>query len=71
MVPIEGTQSFWDVALWDVSFWSSERPITQLKSPIFSTFGNFISIGILGQTNQNLEFYGQEAKIKVGTGDTW
>lgn len=71
MVPIEGTQTYWDVSLWDVSFWSTENLVTQLKSPIFSTFGNFISVGVLGQTNKSLEFYGLEAKIKVGTGDTW
>lgn len=71
LVPIEGSQALWDVALWDVSFWSGERPITQIKTPIFSNFGDFISIGILGQSANSLEFYGLEAKIKVGTGDTW
>lgn len=71
MVPIEGTQARWDVALWDESFWTTERSITLLKSPVFSTFGNFISVGILGQSSDSLEFYGLEAKIKVGTGDVW
>lgn len=71
MVPIEGTQTWWDVAIWDKSFWSNERPLIQLKSPIFSTYGDFISVGILGQSSHKLEFYGLEAKIKVGTGDVW
>lgn len=71
LVQLEGTQTYWDVAIWDVSYWSDERPITQLKSPIFSSFGNFISVGVLGQTAKSLEFYGLQAKIKVGTGDTW
>jgi hypothetical protein len=71
LVPLMGTQSMWDVAIWDKSFWSDERPITQMKSPIFSTFGNFISVGILGQSATALEFYGLEAKIKVGNGDVW
>lgn len=71
LVQLEGTQTMWDVAIWDVSFWSSERPITQLKSPIFSNFGNFISVGVLGQSANPLEFYGLQAKIKVGNGDVW
>lgn len=71
LVPLNGSQALWDVALWDKSFWSSERPITQMKSPIFSNFGDFISVGILGQSANRLEFYGLEAKIKVGKGDTW
>lgn len=71
LVQLEGTQTMWDVAIWDISFWSSERPITQLKTPIFSNFGNFISLGVLGQSSNPLEFYGLQAKIKVGTGDTW
>lgn len=71
LVQLEGTQTYWDTAIWDVSFWSSERPISQLKSPIFSSFGNFISVGVLGQSANSLEFYGLQAKIKVGTGDVW
>lgn len=71
LINLNGTQTMWDVAIWDKSFWSSERPITQLKSSIFSTFGDFISVGILGQSANHLEFYGLEAKIKVGTGDSW
>lgn len=71
MIPIEGTQNYWDIAIWDKSFWSNETPLIQLKSPIFSTFGDFISVGILGQSSHSLEFYGLEAKIKVGTGDVW
>lgn len=71
VVPLQGTNSFWDVAIWDESFWSTESQISQLKSPIFSNFGDFISIGVLGQSANSLEFYGLEAKIKVGTGDTW
>ena len=71
MVQLEGTQTKWDVAIWDKSFWSNEQPVTKLKSPIFSTFGNFISVGILGQSATSLEFYGLEAKIKVGNGDVW
>ena len=71
LVQLEGTQTMWDVAIWDVSFWSSERPITQLKSPIYSNFGNFISVGVLGQSANPLEFYGLQAKIKVGNGDVW
>lgn len=71
LVPVVGTNAYWDVSLWDVSFWSSERSITQVKSPIFSNYGDFISIGILGQSENSLEFYGLEAKIKVGKGDTW
>lgn len=71
MIPLEGTQTLWDVAIWDKSFWSNETPLIQLKSPIFSTFGDFISVGILGQSSHALEFYGLEAKIKVGTGDVW
>ena len=71
LVQLEGTQTYWDTAIWDVSFWSDERPITQLKTPIFSNFGNFISVGVLGQSAKALEFYGLQAKIKVGTGDTW
>lgn len=71
LVQLEGTQTYWDTAIWDVSFWSTERPIVQLKTPIFSNFGNFISVGVLGQSANSLEFYGLQAKIKVGTGDTW
>ena len=71
VVQLEGTQTMWDVAIWDKSFWSNEQPVTKLKSPIFSTFGNFISVGILGQSATSLEFYGLEAKIKVGNGDVW
>ena len=71
MVPLEGTQTLWDVAIWDKDFWSNETPLIQLKSPIFSTYGDFISVGILGQSSHSLEFYGLEAKIKVGTGDVW
>lgn len=71
LVPVVGTQTYWDTAIWDVSFWSSEQPISQLKSPVFSKFGNFISVGVLGQSNHSLEFYGLEAKIKLGKGDTW
>lgn len=71
IIQMQGTQTMWDVAIWDKSFWSSERPIAQLKSPVFSNFGDFISIGVLGQSANSLEFYGLEAKIKVGTGDTW
>jgi hypothetical protein len=71
LVNLNGTQTMWDVAIWDKSFWSTERPVTQLKSPVNSTFGDFVSVGILGQSANSLEFYGFEAKIKVGTGDTW
>lgn len=71
LVKLEGTQSYWDTSIWDVSFWSDEKPITQLKTPIFSNFGNFISVGVLGRTVNNLEFYGLTAKIKTGKGDTW
>ena len=71
LVQLEGTNTYWDKAIWDESFWSTERPITQLKTPIFSSFGNFISVGVLGQSANSLEFYGLQAKIKVGTGETW
>lgn len=71
VVSLPGTQTKWDIAIWDKSFWSNEQPISQLKSPVFSNFGDFISIGVLGQSANSLEFYGLEAKIKVGTGDTW
>lgn len=71
LVQLEGTQTKWDVAIWDESFWSTERPITQLKTPIFSNFGNFISLGVLGQSKNSLEFYGLQVKIKTGKGDTW
>lgn len=70
-IQMQGTQTMWDVAIWDESFWSTESPIAQLKSPIFSNFGDFISVGVLGQSANSLEFFGLEAKIKVGTGDTW
>lgn len=70
-IQIQGTQTMWDVAIWDQSFWTTEKPIAQLKSPIFSNFGDFISVGVLGQSANSLEFFGLEAKIKVGTGDTW
>lgn len=71
LIQLEGTQSMWDVAIWDASYWSTENQVNLLKTPIFSKFGNFISVGILGQSNQSLEFYGLQAKIKTGKGDTW
>ena len=68
---VGNTQTYWDSAIWDVSFWTNEARITQTKSTIFSKYGDFISVGVLGQTADALEFYSIQAKLKVGNGEVW
>lgn len=70
-ISLGGNQSYWDEAIWDKSFWSSENPITQTKTPLMSKYGNFISVGLLGQSSSPLEFYATEANIKLGKGAVW
>lgn len=68
---VGNTQTYWDSAIWDVSFWSNESRISQAKATIFSKYGDFISVGVLGQTAESLEFYSTQAKLKVGRGEAW
>lgn len=66
-----GISSLWDVAKWDESFWSSENAIEQYKVSSVSRPGNYISIGILGNTIYPFEMYSTEVLLKVGNGEVW
>jgi hypothetical protein len=64
-----GEVTYWDEAKWDTSFWSQENQINQFKSSIISRAGNFISIGLFGETTNNYEIYSTEVNYNVGNGD--
>ena len=66
---VTGNVSLWDEAIWDVSFWSSENQINSFKASIYSTVGTYLSIGIWGQTSEELEFYSMGLLLKAGNGD--
>ena len=64
-----GKSSYWDEAIWDESFWSDENLVEQFKSTSFSRAGDFISLGIFGSSNSELEFYSIELLYRGGNGD--
>lgn len=71
LVQVAGTKSLWDVALWDEAYWSDTGKITSTKTSLFSKYGTFISIGVLGQTSTPLEFNSFEAEVRIGNGTIW
>lgn len=64
-----GDVSLWDIAKWDESFWSEEAAINQFKSSVYSRPGNFISIGLFGEVENEYRIYSTEVIYKTGTGD--
>ncbi len=64
-----GNQAVWDEAIWDESFWTDEYKIKSFKSSVSSRVGTFISLGIFGNTKEELTFNSLEVLLKVGNGD--
>lgn len=64
-----GNSSFWDESIWDESFWSDENLVERFKSTTYSNTGEYISLGLFGETSTDLEFYSIELLYRGGNGD--
>ncbi|QDP49790.1 MAG: hypothetical protein Unbinned6284contig1004_59 [Prokaryotic dsDNA virus sp.] len=64
-----GVQSYWDEAIWDVSFWSDTSSVRSYKGSVFAPKGEYISIGYFGNSEQGLSFYSADVLYEAGNGD--
>lgn len=64
-----GNQSYWDEAIWDLSFWSDEQTVKSFKGTVFAKKGEYISIGYFGNSEQGLDFYSSDILYSAGNGD--
>lgn len=63
-----GISTYWDSAIWDEDFWSSESFVTSTRGSTTSRVGNFLSIGYFGRVRNEFILYSTGIIIKNGTG---
>lgn len=64
-----GVQSYWDEAIWGISFWSEEQAVRSYKGSVFAKKGEYISVGYFGTSEQGLSFYSSDILYEAGNGD--
>lgn len=56
--------TYWDLAVWDESFWSDETNVYSTRGSVTSKVGNYISIGFYGRVRNEFTLYSTGLIIK-------
>lgn len=59
-----GISTYWDEAIWDVSYWSDEINVHSTRGSVTSKVGNFISVGYYGRVKNDFVLYSTGLIIK-------
>jgi hypothetical protein len=59
-----GISTYWDLAIWDESFWSDETNVYSTRGSVTSKVGNYISVGYYGRVRNEFTLYSTGLIIK-------
>lgn len=63
-----GVSTYWDEAIWDNNFWSTEISVTSVRGSVTSNVGNYLSIGYYGKVRNDFILYSTGIILKQGQG---